>query len=107
MDYQDYLPVVTVVLLFAVIGGKFFVGKAIQKARQRAAEAEVQMRKAKGELKAFEQKNAAEARLITAKERKKTTTEKQIVILQAELAALEDHGSASVKSSLIDGIKSK
>jgi uncharacterized protein (DUF3084 family) len=62
------------------------------------------MRKARGDLKAFEQNNAAEARLIKAKERKKITAEKQIARLQAELAELEAHGSASVKSSLIDGV---
>ena len=107
MDYQDYLPVVTVVLLAAVIGGKFYVGAAIQKVRQKAIETDVQMRKARGELKAFEQNNAAEARLIKAKERKKITTEKQITRLKAELAALEDHGSATGKSSLIDKIKPK
>ncbi len=101
---MEYLPVLTIALLFAVIGGKFFVGAAIQKARQKATEADVQMRKARGELKAFEQNNAAGARLIKAKERKKTTAEKQIARLQAELAELEAHGSASVKSSLIDGV---
>ena len=105
MDY--YLPLAIMVLLFSVIGGKFYVGVAIQKARQRAIEADVQMRKARGKLKAFEQNNATEARLIKAKERKKITTEKQITRLKAELAALEDHGSATGKSSLIDKIKPK
>ena len=107
MDYMDYLPVVTMVLLIAVLGGKFYVGAAIQKVRQRAIEAEVQMRKARGELKAFEEKNVTEARLIKAKERKKRTTEKQITRLKAELAALEKQSSSSVKSSLIDKIEPK
>ena len=105
MEY--YLPVATMVLLFAVIGGKFYVGAAIEKVRKRAIEAEVQMRIARGKLKAFEENNATETRLIKAKERKKLTTEKQITRLKAELAALEDHGSATVKSSVIDKIKPK
>ena len=105
MEY--YLPVATMVLLFAVIGGKFYVGAAIEKVRKRAIEAEVQMRKARGKLKAFEESNATEARLIKAKERKKLTTEKQITKLKAELAELKDHGSATVKSSLIDKIEPK
>ena len=105
MEY--YLPVATMVLLFAVIGGKFYVGAAIEKVRKRAIEAEVQMRKARGKLKAFEANNATETRLIKAKERKKLTTEKQITKLKAELAELEAHGSATIKSSLIEGVDKK
>ena len=104
---DNYLSVVTVVLLFAVIGAKFYVGAAIQKVRQRATEADVKMRKARGELKIFEEKSSAEARLIKAKERKKMTVEKQIKKLQAELADLEAHSSTTVKSTLIEGMNRK
>ena len=83
------LGAVAIVLLFAVIAGKYIVSMRMQQMRQRVVEAEVSARSARSKLKQIENQSGAAGREVKAKQRKRQTLERAIAKYKKELAELK------------------
>ena len=80
--------VVSVFALVGVVAAKFFTVASLESLRKRAAEADTEVRKVRGQAKAALQANGVAGRGINTKARKKKALEKQIKKCRKELAEL-------------------
>lgn len=83
------LGIVMIVVLFGVIAAKYLTSVRLQQMRQKAVEAEVAARSARGRLKQAENQSGVAGREVKTKQRKRTALEKQIEKYKKELAEIK------------------
>lgn len=80
---------IAVACLFAVIATKYLTSARLQRLRKRVLEAETEVRKVRGKLKAVETDHAVAGRGVKTQERQRRTLQRQIEKYRKELAELK------------------
>ena len=81
--------IICVVALLGVVAAKFITAASLQSLRKKAAEADTEVRKVRGQAKAAENANGVAGRGINTKTRKKKVLEKQIEKYRKELSEMK------------------